>query len=193
MKRWDVINCLVKKNKYKSYLEIGYGNGETFHQINIEKKTGVDIKGSAEYVMSSEDFLSFAKKEDFSYDIIFIDGNHNYGFAKKDVQQSLDILNEGGTIVMHDCNPVTEKMQRTDILVTDFWTGDVWKVFAELRILRDNLEMYVVDTDYGCGVIQFGQQEKYNANIEDLTYAYFDKNKKDLMNLVPVEKFKDLC
>jgi len=196
MKRWDVINRLIKKNGYNRYLEIGFGDGDTFNLIKIDDKTGVDPDPdpSCDYEISSEEFFSYAKENDLGkFDIIFIDGNHNSSFVRNDVMSALDMLSENGAIVMHDCNPTTEKMQRTDILVTDFWTGDVWKVFAEYRILRDDLYMYVVDTDFGCGVIQFGKQEKCDAEISDLTYEYFSKNKNKLMNIISVDKFKEVC
>lgn len=195
MKRWDIINKIIKENDYKTYLEIGYGNGDNFNQIEIENKTGVDPEPdpSCDYRMSSDDFFKTAKTNNLGpYDIIFIDGNHNSAFVRNDVNSALEFLKPNGTIVMHDCNPTTEKMQRCDILVTDFWTGDVWKVFAENRINRDDLEMFVVDTDFGCGVIQFGKQEKHPYEVANLTYDYFDKNKKELMNLITVEEFKAL-
>jgi hypothetical protein len=195
MKRWDIINALIKKNNYKNYLEIGYGNGDNFKLIDIDTKTGVDPnpEGHVDYRLNSDAFFNIAKQNNLGpYDIIFIDGNHNSAIVRNDLKSSLEFLSDNGTIVMHDCNPTTEKMQRCDILVTDFWTGDVWKVFAEYRINRTDLKMFVVDTDFGCGVIQFGNQETYKSETTDLSYDYFDKNKKQLMNLITIEEFKQL-
>lgn len=42
MQRWDVINHLIKKNNYKSYLEIGYYKGWSFDRVECERKTAVD-------------------------------------------------------------------------------------------------------------------------------------------------------
>ena len=36
------------------------------------------------------------------------------------------------------------------------WTGDVWKAIAELRVETIDLDIKVVDTDYGCGIIRRG-------------------------------------
>jgi len=42
MMRWDIINALIEKNNYKSYLEIGYYKGWSFDQVKCENKTAVD-------------------------------------------------------------------------------------------------------------------------------------------------------
>jgi len=192
MKRWDVINFLIKKNNYKNYLEIGYGDGDNFRLIKIENKTGVDPqpKGDCTYKLTSDEFFKLAKEKKLGpYDIIFIDGNHISSFVRNDVKSSLEFLSENGTIVMHDCNPTTEEMQRIDVKISGPWTGDVWKVFSEYRINRDDLTMFVIDTDYGCGIIQLGKQTK--ANKVELTYNYFEKHKKELLNLITVEEFKN--
>ena len=41
------------------------------------------------------------------------------------------------------------------------WTGDVWKAIAKIRIERDDLQIKVIDTDYGCGIIRIGENKKY--------------------------------
>jgi len=192
MKRWDIINKLIKDNNYQSYLEIGYGNGETYNQVNIINKTGVDInqRTGAKYIMPSENFFLFTKNNKLKYDIIFIDGNHKYEFVKKDVLSALETLNDGGTIVMHDCNPTKREMQG-DIPIIPEWTGSVWKVFVELKATRNDLNMYVVDTDYGCGVIKKGSQDliKYEGNLD---YTYLEKERKYLLNLISINDFNKI-
>jgi hypothetical protein len=42
MKRFDIINALIKKNNYKTYLEIGVRDKECFNQIIIDDKKGCD-------------------------------------------------------------------------------------------------------------------------------------------------------
>jgi hypothetical protein len=42
MMRWDIINYLIKKNDYKSFLEIGYYKGWSFDRIECTDKTAVD-------------------------------------------------------------------------------------------------------------------------------------------------------
>jgi hypothetical protein len=189
MKRWDIINKLIKDNNYQSYLEIGYGDGETYDQIKIKNKTGVDInpRSKAKHIMSSENFFLFARNNKLKYDIIFIDGDHNYEFIKRDVLSSLEVLIDGGTIVMHDCNPTKLEMQG-DVPTIPEWTGNVWKVFVQFKATRNDLKMYVVDTDYGCGVITKGSQTliKYEGNLD---YTYLERERKYLLNLISIDDF----
>jgi predicted O-methyltransferase YrrM len=63
------------------------------------------------------------------FDIVFIDGLHISEQVVMDIQNSLDVLNPKGTIVMHDCLPINEAAQSRERL-GDHWNGDVWKAFA---------------------------------------------------------------
>jgi len=38
MYRYDIINALIRKNKYKTYLEIGVRDNHCFNKINIKDK-----------------------------------------------------------------------------------------------------------------------------------------------------------
>ena len=100
MERKDIINHLIKKYDYKSYLEIGVRDPDaTLNHIQVDIKDGVDPAGNCNYPIPSDDFfeqISINKK----YDIIFIDGLHLEYQVTKDIQNSLKHLNEGGTIVM---------------------------------------------------------------------------------------------
>jgi hypothetical protein len=42
IKRYDIINYLIEKNKFLNYLEIGVFKGENIREINIHHKDGVD-------------------------------------------------------------------------------------------------------------------------------------------------------
>ena len=50
--------------------------------------------------MTSDEYFSKFKDK---FDIIFIDGLHHYEQVKKDIFNSLEILNSNGIILMHDC------------------------------------------------------------------------------------------
>lgn len=188
MYRADIINTLIQKNGYKSYLEIGVRKGGTFRRVRCKRKAGVDVVAypDATYVMESDEFF---KRNDRTYDIIFIDGLHRYEQVVRDIQNSLHILNKGGTIVCHDMNPTTKDMQEVPRKERKEWTGDCWKAWVVLRQHRNDLNMEVVDTDYGCGIIQKGRQKKLKVK-ESLTYENLDKNRKKWLNLISVEQFE---
>ena len=75
--------------------------------------------------------------------------------------------------------------------VTSMWNGDVWKSIVKLRCLKEDLEICVVDTDWGVGIVRKGKQSLYKKTSLDncLTYEYLDENRDDLLNIISVEDF----
>ena len=189
--RSDIINHLIHKFDYESYLEIGVDNGRNFSYIEAMTKVGVDPDPEASprvtHRMTSDEF--FGQNTD-TFDIIFIDGLHEADQAYKDAIHALAILNKGGTIVMHDCSPPTRASQVAFFPGKDIvWCGDVWRAWMKLR-QRDDLFMEVVNTDYGVGIIRRKKDEPYPvkpqpAGVEDMTYSEFNADRAYLLNLVP--------
>jgi hypothetical protein len=107
---------------------------------------------------------------------------HHSDQVIKDIENSLKFLNDGGTIIVHDCLPKTE-LEQIIPRETKVWTGDVWKAWLEYR-KRNDLRMFVFDVDYGIGIIQRGSQTPIFVNDEDLTWDNFEKNKEVWLNLV---------
>ena len=189
MKRWEIVQYLINKNDYRSYLEIGVSSGKTFNKIRCENKDGVDPRGRhATHRMTSDEF--FSRIGNKKYDIIFIDGLHIEKQVDRDIKNSLRHLTKRGIIVMHDCNPPSEKHQAVPRL-QKVWNGTVWKSFVKLRLTNPHLRMCVIDTDWGCGIIKRGNQELYDVELLDvcLMYEYFSKHKKELLNLISVKDF----
>ena len=194
--RYDIINTLIKHYNYKTYLEIGTRDGECISKIDIQYKTGVaplPSKEGEKYTDFKIDSLTFFEKHEnknFGYDIIFIDGSHIGEIVLSDILNSLDHLNEGGTIVMHDCNPQLEIHQRQFSIVPT-WNGTTWKAFANLRCNRKDLQMVVVDTDNGVGIIQKGEQKPFGDGTFDFNcnWEFLDKHRKNLLNLISVDEF----
>lgn len=186
MNRTTLINHIVRKNRAKSYLEIGVWNGENFQQISCRHKIGVDPDPSSPATLNITSDEFFAKNNE-TFDIIFIDGLHHADQVEKDILNSLKILNDGGTIICHDMSPAEEAHQ-----VIPFnggiWNGDCWRAFVSLRQKRNDLIMYTVDTDYGCAIIKKGYQDLLIIN-DEINYNNFDKNRKHWLNLISVSEF----
>ena len=188
MLRTDVINALITSHGLKSYLEIGVQNpAKNFNKIKCIRKDGVDPdpRAGANLCMTSDQF--FASYPDRTYDLIFIDGLHEAAQVERDIENALEALTPNGFIVMHDCNPTTEQMQRVPRIQSE-WTGDTWKAFVKFR-QRQGLVMYVVDTDYGVGVITRGDAQPL-LHTPDPTYEQFTRNKQTWLNLISVKQFK---
>ena len=199
-KRWDIINHLIEQNKYVNYLEIGVNDGLCIRKIKAEHKDGVDPYPGSEvgggefpeinYPISSDDFFKFIGGHDIKYDIIFIDGLHHATQVDKDIENSLKHLEPNGTIVLHDCNPPEYEMQLVP-RVTGLWNGDVWKSIVKVRCTNPNVQVNVIDTDWGVGIIKFGKQDLYiKAPLDEcLTYSYFDQNRDEMTNIISVDEF----
>lgn len=186
MNRTGILNYLIKKNGFKSYLEIGVRAALNFNVINIESKEGVDPAGNCKYVMTSDNFF---KQNTKFYDVIFIDGLHIAEQVTRDIYNSLTFLNKNGMIVLHDCNPKEEWYQVEVYKGGGIWTGTVWKAIALLRISDPNVNICVVDTDHGIGIIRPGNQKLFNAKVEDFDYKFLNDNRKELLNLVSEKEF----
>ena len=185
LSRTEIVQRLIDRYGYQSYLEIGVDKGQTFTYIRCPLKHGVDPRRNvATHSMTSDEFFSTL---DRNYDIIFIDGLHLAEQVKRDIHNALEHLAPGGVIVMHDCSPRNEKEQRVpEPTFKKAWTGDVWRAFVHYR-RRSDLEMYVVDTNNGVGVIRRGQQAP--LVVDNPTFADFAHNRKAWLNLRTVEEF----
>lgn len=210
MKRYQLINSLIKTYNYKTYLEIGLNNpSENYLKVNCESKESVDpyidnnelylsdirnsyideeIEKNLTYRMTSDEFFEQNTK---TYDIIFIDGLHTKEQVSKDIFNSLKTLNKGGRIVVHDCLPTTELTQRVP-RESNEWYGDVWKSIYEFLI--QGVTVYTVNTDCGCAIFE------YYDKIEEITlptvfrheWEHYVKFKECLLNIMSVETFVGL-
>ena len=201
MLRSEIINILIRANNYKSYLEIGIGDGENYKYINCENKTNVDPcfddydhqnLSLVENRMTSNEFFQNNSQK---FDIIFIDGLHEYTQVYRDIKNSLAALNENGAIVCHDMLPPTEWHQRpqSEYSKGQEWNGDSWKAIARLRIEEEDLDIYTVNTDWGVGVIKKGFNFKHDVSLEvGTSYDYYNKNKDILMNVISPDVFRNM-
>lgn len=193
MTRTQIINSLIKKNNYKSYLEIGVNTpeqpGYNWVGVDVELKHGVDPNVNTTYKVTSDEF--FEKHISQKYDIIFVDGLHIFEQVYKDIVNSLKNLNENGTIVVHDCNPITEITQRRE-RASDAWHGDVWKSILKLRLEEPNIQIHTVDADEGCAIITKGSQtllKPKDDTIDMYQYHVLDAHRDKILNLITVKQF----
>lgn len=191
MNRTDIIQTLINKIDAKSYLEIGISAGDNWKKIKCDRKLSVDPEplSKADRVLTSDEFF---KENEEKFDVIFIDGLHHADQVYRDIQNSLNVLNDGGYIVCHDLNP--QKKEHQVIPFTGgTWNGDCWKPFVSLRRDREDLEMFTIDTDHGCGIIRRGTQEALALHPEiELTYEDLDENRKEWLNLITPDQFRKM-
>jgi hypothetical protein len=189
--RWDIINYLVDKNNYKSYLEIGVQDySSNCAKINAEHKVAVDPfpRGDCDFVGTSDKYFDYIS-DDVKFDLIFIDGLHHSDQVVKDVENSLKHLNEGGTIVVHDCLPETYNNQVRENHGGE-WTGDVWKAIVYLKGRKNDLDIKVVDHDWGCGIIQRGAQKLIDKlELEEITWSLYEEKRDEILSVITEQEF----
>jgi Methyltransferase domain len=195
--RADLLNHLIQRNGYETYLEIGVRDPTlNFDKIRVRTKHAVDPApaGPISHKMTSDAFFQHLATgaPGTLYDLVFIDGLHIADQVERDVAHALRHLAPRGTIVLHDVNPLTRDAQTDDYDGAKRWNGTVWKAWAKLRATAADLSMCVVDMDEGCGVIQRGSQTCWPLPTLDyaaLDYKYLKRHRRGLLNLVPPSRF----
>lgn len=192
--RTDIINYLIRKRGYRSYLEIGLDDPEqNFTKIQCVHKESVDpyelssryctawtekdLNRFLQYLtyrMTSDEF--FAHYPDKKYDIIFIDGLHLEEQADRDIRNALMHLNEGGVVVIHDCLPDSEASQSEEY-PEGSWVGTVWKSVVKYTQYT-HCDIKVIETDWGVGVIEYTDNFDFRIPEKlELNYEEFNKRR----------------
>lgn len=190
-RRFELLNWIIQNKNYDSYLEIGVEDPATnYNRIVANIKYGVDpcfVRSPAgpSFGGTSDEFF---KQNKDKFDLIFIDGLHEAGQVYRDIENSFEVLNLNGTIVMHDCLPRSEVEQRVP-REQDVWTGDVWKAFVRYRENHPYVKMETVNTDMGMGILTRSYKECRFKTGKELTYKNFVENCKEWLNLISVEEF----
>ena len=205
--RFDVINYLIERYNYKSYLEIGLNNPQNcFNFINCETKHSVEpgneelIKNCATYKYTSDEFFHRLNSQildipkDYKWDIIFIDGLHISYQVERDIINSLEHLSENGTIIVHDCNPFMYDLSPMRILEDYYgyeWNGTVWKAFYKLRTERTDLRVCCLNIDHGVGIIRRGSSEIIPHDNIFYEYKVFNIKKEYYINQIDVKSLEN--
>ena len=188
--RWDLIKYLIEKNSYKNYLEIGCDQNQLFSKVNIENKIGVDPVSGGNIRKTSDEFF---KENKTNFDIVFIDGLHEYKQVKKDILNSVHYLKKNGIILVHDCMPDSLSKQAVPRYKMQ-WNGDVWKAIVDLR-QKEELNIYTCEVDQGIGIITTKKNTstlKLDKSISKLKFKDYFNNYKEYMRVISLEKFKEI-
>jgi hypothetical protein len=193
VKRFDLIDTIIKNNKYDSYLEIGCQGDVNFKKIQIKNKVGVDPATGGTLRITSD---SFFEKNTQYFDLIFIDGLHTYEQARRDIYNSYKWLNKGGIIVVHDMLPSTWQREHVP-RISNAWNGTVWKVAYEFNKLLGK-KFGIIIADEGLGVIFKDEimavnetSEKEFEDTKKKTYKDFLKDYKNF-NIAPVNEMEKI-
>lgn len=210
MEIYEIINHLIEKRDYESYLEIGLSIPEcNFTKVKCEHKESVDpyentdlsvdsgaykdslpenIRQNLTYLMTSDEmFKSFS--EDKKFDIVFIDGMHTEEQCCRDIANSMAHLNEGGCILVHDSIPLSEKTQHTE-RDTEAWNGDVWKSIVKLSTL--GIEYRTVKVIHGLTIIEYCANVNFDEYIKKSNLTYSEDFSLTSVHAITEAEFEEL-
>jgi|TARA_B110000971_G_scaffold95142_2_gene97863 hypothetical protein len=184
--RWDLIKKIIDIKNFKSYLEIGCDDDNSFSKINVEKKVGVDPHSGGNFIGTSDEF--FLQNEE-NFDCIFIDGLHEYDQVCKDIHNSLKILDKNGIILLHDCLPPTLHAQAVP-RYKKVWNGDVWKSIVKFRT-NPNIDIVTCRIDNGISIIRKVKNREVLkidcTNFKKLKFKDFFYNYCEYMRIIDFE------
>jgi len=185
--RIAVVNLLLSKFQNPSYLEIGCESNTLFDSVPALKKIGVDPVSGGNVRKTSD---AFFENNDVRFDVVFIDGLHTYEQVRKDIINSIESLNKGGWIALHDMLPSNWTEHHIPRVSNGNWTGTVWKVAFEL-ILTKGIEFKLLSIDHGVGVIKVidpkAMLKDLTSELSDKEFSYFYEN----IHKLPITEWSD--
>lgn len=147
--RSDRLNALSTINGAKRYLEIGVCHGETFFEVDVPFKVGVDpnfrfdykakISREEQFYLCSSDEYFLGVEDQPPFDLIYLDGLHTYEQTLRDLINSFSLSHANTIWLVDDTVPTNVFASLPDQLecwesrkklgLHDWsWMGDVYKV-----------------------------------------------------------------
>ncbi|NHZ94266.1 hypothetical protein [Massilia sp. CCM 8734] len=200
----DVVNRLIRQFGFKRYLEYQKFDGSgCFEQVACDSKTRAYIPehnyldgANTERLLRTaatvppHDILDLAqlleRHAGQRFDIIFYDPVHLRPAVDEALRALPTLLNPGGVLVVHDCNPENEawtSAQRSP----GTWCGETYKAFALLRHHNPGLTA-TVDEDYGVGLI-WNNGLLLDYPLADLNYQQFAAQRVSYAGLISYHEF----
>ncbi len=216
--RLNVCNDILKKINGNTYLEIGIDKGYILTAIRAEHKIGIDPVPEPKIVKQDPSVRYFSMESDVFFknhadnvfiengvDVALVDGLHEYNQVLRDIENCLKYLNDSGVIIVHDCNPAIEpqgcstylearELAEKSGVILHVWNGDVWKAITHIRATRSDLEAFVLDCDYGLGVVRKALTESQLIDlpkpVELLNYKDLEANREKFLGLRAPQEVK---
>jgi hypothetical protein len=173
--RIAVVNLILKQFPNPRYLEIGCDKNNLFSSVPVSHKVGVDPVSGGTIRCTSDEFFLVNRDE---FDVVFIDGLHEYPQVRRDVLNALKAVPLGGYVVLHDMLPSNWVEQHVPNISPAAWTGDVWKLAFELAN-TPGLEFSIIKIDHGVGVLRKlsnVQLSKTQSTLSNEGFSYFFEN-----------------
>jgi hypothetical protein len=215
LQKYEIVNALVMKNGYESYLEIcTTETGGRFWRIDRKRlrvchrllyRCPEEFADGEEITFrSAGDSIENLLDAGLKYDIVFLDSWHTFDCSMRDLETGLSVLREGGVMVVHDCFP--RKEHAGPVFHGGCWSGVTYCAYVDFLLSRRDLYHCTVETDYGCGVVkkirrdeawksphraadEIVEQWRSKRSRDDDMYDFFYDHRRELLNLVSAEEF----
>ena len=138
------------------------------------------------------------------YDVILVDPYHSYDCSYRDLALALSLVDEAGTVVVHDCCP-RRLADTTPAYRVGPWAGLTYRAAVDFLLDRRDLHYCTVDSDSGCAMIRKRAHGAADATAGDLDptlvrqwracasdedrFRFLEGHKRELLNLVGPEEF----
>ncbi len=185
MDRTQTILHAISKRGYCSYLELGCRKDITFNAVKCARKVGVDSIEGGTVRMTTDDF--FAQNAE-TFDVVFIDAYHHHNQVFKDFQNSLNALNKGGVVILHDCSPADLSFE------SQSKCGTAWRAFTRHIRTRPDLDAIVGNYDHGVGVVRVAQNQDVltlDKGMDELAFKDLSDNREQYLRLRTWEQVQD--
>lgn len=207
VRRHAVINRLLSLYDDPRYLEVGVNEGVTFDNVTARRKVAVDpvflfdhesssrqVDGVEYHPVTSDDyFASLGDKT--SFDVIYLDGLHTLEQTLRDLNNSLEVLQPQGIIVIDDTRPPSalaairdhadHLAERQRLGSNDkAWSGDVFRLVWFIDTFMPNLTYRTIANNHGQTVVWRQRRrnvtERLVSEIAALTWDDLDGNREVL-------------
>jgi hypothetical protein len=217
MRKYEIALLLASRFGYTSYLEICTPNtGGTFSMVDKEQfsrrarliyrcppdfSDGAPIDFSTE-AESSEELLCRLVRSGERFNLVFIDPWHTYTDSLRDIIFGLQLMNDDGVVLLHDCSPLDAASADPDFHTGD-WSGVTFAAYLDVVLFTRRISYITVDTDYGCGIIT--RDDRFAHVVDSFPdaavtsqwraiqlpekYPFLDENRSRLLRLLSTEEF----
>jgi hypothetical protein len=183
------LNSLAKLNSSQKYLEVGVCTGETFLQIDVPFKVGVDPNFAFRFQdcanentmfcqVASDQFWSNFFNNQYKFDLIYLDGLHTFEQTFRDFCASLNHSHDSTIWLLDDTCPIgwfaahpdpvfVGKARKFLKINETFWMGDVFKVILAIHDFFPQFS-YATFPGHGQTVVWKESRENFNPTWNSL-------------------------
>lgn len=214
------VNALGKNLGARRYLEIGVSHGETFRDVEILEKTGVDPHfafNTEELASDLNRFVTSTSDKFFelepllpAYDIVFIDGLHSFEQVVRDLSNSLIRTHAKSVLILDDTFPNDVYSALPDHAASihfrkaagsdcDSWHGDVFKTVFYIHDFWPSLNYRTISESGNPQTLVWrsnrGARQPVLNSFEKISrLSYFDlQNFYEILQMVSEETAISLC